>query len=206
MDIYFEQSVTNEKIDKRKKRNKILSIVRYVVLAAGIILGYVLFTVTMFTPLENGWTAVAIQAVVGILAIVPFVLAFIFMGKHISNGNMEYDYFVVNGNFRIIKVINRKKRKRMLEFSLSSIENMGKIESDTYDRYAASKDIKKVFALCNTDDEENIIYIYYGSDGAKQLLHIEPNDDMLIALKRSVARMTVLDKSLKMPAASTLSK
>lgn len=200
MDVYFEQNIENPKIDARKKKYKILTIVRYVILVATIVVGYLMIMNVGMTPIDNGWTSVAIQGVVGILAIVPFVLSFIFLGKYLNNTNLEFDYVLTGGIFRIIKVINRKKRRKMLEFNLSSIESIGRIQSETYDRYASAKDIKKVFAICNFENEDKIVYIYYGHDGSKQLLHIEPNDDMIMALRRSVSRITVMDKSLKVSA------
>lgn len=195
MDIYFEQNITNESIDRKRKKAKVLTIVRFLLLGAGIVGLYITFMMVMLGDLSNGWMPVILTGIFGLLMCTPFILAFFFIGRFVSNSNLEYDYLLNNGMFRIVKVINRKKRKKMLELDISAVENIGKLESDNYDRYAQSKDVKKLYAICNYENEENIVYMYYSKEGTRYLLHIEPNEEMMIAIRRSVPRISIMDKS-----------
>ncbi len=197
MEVYFEQSVDNPGIDKHSKRTRVLTILRYVCVAIVLII----FMFGWFMPIgseEDAGPMVILWALLYIvLGMAPFILLFIFLGRFIARSSLEFDY-VLNGSiFRIVKVVNRKKRKKMLEAPVAGFESLGNIQSEAYDRYASSKDIKKLFAITDYENEERIYYIYYVADGARYLLHFTPNNDMIMALRKCVTRITVLDKSFK---------
>lgn len=194
MEVFFEQSVENDSIDKHKVRTTVFTVIRYVSLIIGVIVG--IFGI-MFTDVGNGWLTALVSIAFSIFMIVPFILLFIFLGRFISKTSLEFDY-VINGDvFRIIKVVNRKKRKLFVNTPVSSFESLGSLNSDAYDRYAGSKEIKKQFALTDYSDENKIYYIYYVKDAVKYLLHIQPDNEMIGSLRKCVTRITVLDKSFK---------
>ena len=194
MDIYFEQSLDNPNIDKHKKRTKTCVVIRYVCMAVVIILA--MLGLTWFISVKSVGDFFMSTLFV-ILMMAPFILTYIFLGRMIANSNLEFDYLINGSMFRIVKVVNRKKRKKLVELNVSSFESLGHISSEAYDRYAGSKDVKKVFALTDYENEDTIYYIYYTLNGTKYLLHIAPNNDMIMALRKSVARITILDKSFK---------
>lgn len=194
MNIYLEQSLTNANIDRHKKRTKVLTIVRYVCIAAIVIIA--MLAVTFLLDVSSV-ASFFISLLFVILMMAPFVGTFIFFGKIIANGNLEFDYLLNDSMFRIVKVINRKKRKKLVELNVSSFESVGHISSEAYDRYAGSRDVKKLFALTDYDDEDAVYYIFYTLNGAKYLLHIAPDNDMIMGIRKSLPRMTVADKSFR---------
>lgn len=198
MEVYFEQSVANPNIDKHRKRTQVLTVLRYVCIGVAVVIA--MFGWLM--PIGNVEGTNPLLAILWVLLLIvlgmaPFILAFFFLGRIIANGNLEFDYVLSGNLFRVVKVVNRKKRKKLLETQVSGFESLGHINSEAYDRYASTKEIKKLFAVGNYDDEDLLYYIYYVSDGNKYLLHFAPNNDMIMALRKSVTRITVLDKSFK---------
>lgn len=196
MEVYFEQSVDNPNIDKHSKRTRVLMILRYICIAVVVLI----FMFGWFMPIgsEDAGPMIILWALLYIvLGMIPFILLFIFLGRFIARSNLEFDY-VLNGSiFRIVKVVNRKKRKKLLEAPVTGFESLGNIQSEAYDRYASSKDVKKLYAITDYEHEERVYYIYYVLDGARYLLHFTPNNDMIMALRKCVTRITVLDKSFK---------
>lgn len=194
MEVYCEQSLNNQNIDKHKKRTLVLKITRYILVAIAIVIGYLF----IFTPGDKGWGVILMNVIFTILCMIPFVLAFIFIGKFIKKSNIEYDY-LINGNiFRIVSVVNRLKRKKLLETSISNFETIGRITNESYERFANDKSIKKIYAITDFEDESEVCYIYYTADGVKYLLHITPNEEMTVALRRSVGRISVFDKNFSL--------
>ena len=84
----------------------------------------------------------------------------------------------------------------MATIRLDSIESIGKISSETYERFAASKNLKKQYAVCNYDDEEAIVYVRYRNEGEDYLLHMEPNEELVSSIRRSLPRISIMDKSM----------
>ena len=198
MDVYAEQSIANEGIDRHKKRTKILTIVRYVCIAAVIFL-FFLFWLLPAQKEGNVWLQFLMNFLLCLFLAVPFVFAFIFIGKFINRTNVEFDYYLNGDLFRIVKVVNRKKRKKFVEIGLSTFESVGRVTSDAYERYASFKGVKNEIAFCEVEDENEIVYIYYVLEGIPHLLHIQPDEVMLMSIRRGIPRITVLDKSLSMP-------
>ncbi len=204
MDVYAEQSLNNEKIEKNKKKTFILRILRYLCIAAIVVVTILAYFNFMGTQVSL-WPIV-FAIVSAILFIAPFVLIYFFLGRFIANSNLEYDYYLNGDLFRIVKVLNRQKRKKMLEIKISSIESVGRANSDSYERFSASKDVKKIIAICDFEKEDDLFYIYCNNEGVKQLIHIHPNEEMRNALRRSINRITIIDKSFNAPIVPAASK
>ncbi|MDR2202354.1 MAG: hypothetical protein LBP26_06330 [Clostridiales bacterium] len=197
MELYAEQSVNNGDIDKHAKRTRVFYGLRYVCVAAWVIVFFMIWFIP--SDAQNVALQLLMNFLFGFAIVSPFVVLYIFLGRFITRTNTEFDYYLNGGIFRAVKVVNRKKRKRMVEFNLSAIESIGRVSADAYGRYAAARDVKKHIAFCGEPDEDEIVYVYFVSDGAGQLLHITPDENMLTALRRSVVRITVVDKSLNTP-------
>ena len=188
MEVYYEKNVANNGIDKHKTRNTILKIVRivaiiWIVVAAFIFINFVDFSNADF---------------LGVVLIISFLFAppiclLIFANKMISNLNLEYDYYILGDTFRIVKVINRIKRKKMIELSMSSFAVVGLVESDSFDRYSGDKSTKQVNAFC---EENDLIYLYVNDSGEKKLIVIESDDKFLLELRKALP-VSTLDDSLK---------
>ncbi|HBC27797.1 MAG TPA: hypothetical protein DC013_10330 [Ruminococcaceae bacterium] len=78
-----------------------------------------------------------VVAAAGLLipAIAPFeviLAAGIIYGAYylISSRNLEYEYSTTNGDFTVDKIINRRRRKRVCQLDLHSVEEMGKYQAE----------------------------------------------------------------------------
>ena len=200
MDVYAEQSVSNNGITRRSTRTKILTVIRYICITIAIFL-------IVFVPLW--WMPISMEGNIGLQFLInflfcvlmgsPLIAAFILIGKYVNSTNLEFDYYLNGDMLRVVKVINRKKRKKFVEISLSAVESVGRVTSEAYDRYAAFNGIKNEIAFCEVEDENDIIYIFYVVEGVQHLLHIQPDEVMLMSLRRGIPRMTVFDKSISAP-------
>ena len=192
MELYAEHSVTNSRIDGKAKKWAILKAIRMVRLAIAAA-GFMFFA--LLALLQETFPAMGVMLVVGAALFAPFVAISLLIRRQVLRATMEYDYFVIGGKFRIVKVLRRTKRKMMTEIPFSDFQSVGKADSEAHARYATSKDIKKLVAIGNFDDDSNIYYGYYVREGVKTLLYFEPSAEFMIAFKRSLPRVSIMDKS-----------
>ncbi|MFR1565004.1 MAG: hypothetical protein ACLSUT_01015 [Christensenellales bacterium] len=193
MEIYYEKNIVNKSIDKHKKRNIVFSSVR---ILAIIVLVIEIFLILSFQeiPVGKGAGAVVMSFFISLLIISPPILAIIIFSRLIAKLNSEYDYYISGENFRIIHVINRKKRKKFLEIPINAVSAVGLIESENFDRFDIDKSVKKINAFCN--DDAVLGYFYYTIEGDKKLLVLEFDNELLINLKKALP-ISVFDDSVK---------
>jgi len=191
MEQFAEQSVPNSNYDTKAKKLAVLRLIKLVFFG----LFAMALMIIGFISLFNEVLVALITFLLGLFTISPFLIIALLIKRYIGNITMEYDYFVIDGKFRIVKVIGRKKRKMFSEVPFSAFQSVGKLTSEAYDRYAGSRDVKKQIAVCNINDEDKLYYAYYIKDNAKFLLHFEPSVEFMIAFKRSLPRMSIMDKS-----------
>ena len=195
MEVIFEQNVSNPNIDKHRKRTKFLSVLRYILLAIGILAAFILLMLGQV----KSWTDVLIVFVFALLSLAPGVASFILLGMYLNRTNSEYDYSLHGSVLRIVRITRRTKRKLMSTIYLDAVDSIGKINSESYNRFSSSKELKKQYAICDYEDEDKLIYIKYRSEGEDFLLHFEPNDEMIKSLRLSLPRMSIMDKSMTAP-------
>lgn len=193
MEIYYEKNIVNESIDKHKKRNVVFNIVR---ILAIVVLITEIFLILSFQeiPVENGAGAVVMSFFISLLIISPPILAIIIFSRLLAKLNSEYDYYISGDTFRIIQVINRKKRKKFLEIPISAISGVGLIESANFDRFDIDKSVKKLNAFCN--DDAVLGYFYYTIESDKKLLVLEFDSEFLMNLKKALP-ISAFDDSVK---------
>lgn len=198
MDIYYEKNVTNESIDKHKKRNTVLKVFKIASVVWLVLIGVFIF---QFFGWSGRSAVIIIIELVFLLA--PPICSILLFTKLLANLNCEYDYYVTDEKFRIVKVINRVKRKKMLEVPLSAFVSVGSVNSENFERYAADKSVKIVAAYCN---EENYpIYVYLNDETEKKLLILETDEKFLIALRRAL-NSTVIETELKLYISKLMNK
>lgn len=193
MEIFFEKNVVNENIDKHKKRNVVFNVIRVLSI---IILVIEIYFILSFQgiPVDQGALAVVLSILFSVSMILPPIASIVLFSRLLSRLNAEYDYYIAGDVFRVMQVLNRKKRKKFLEASMSAISEVGTLESENFERYNIDKSIKKMNAFCN--DDSLLGYIYFSLDGEKKLLILELDDEFLFALRKALP-MSVLDGSLK---------
>ncbi len=190
MDIYYEMNVTNENIDKHQKRNKVFKALKIASIVWLVLTGIFIFGFFQFG--DRNVLGIVIELA---LLLAPPICSILLFRHLLNNLNCEYDYYITDDKFRIVKVVNRVKRKKLLETPLSSFVSVGSVESENFVRYGNDKSVKLVTAYCN--DENFPIYVYFNDDVDKKLLIIETDEKLLIALRRSL-NSTVIEKDLNL--------
>ncbi len=193
MEIFFEKNVVNENIDKHKKRNVVFNVIRILSIVILIIEIYFILSFQGI-PVDQGALAVVLSIFSSVIMILPPIASIVLFSMLLSRLNAEYDYYIAGDVFRVMQVLNRKKRKKFLEASMSAISEIGTLESENFERYNIDKSIKKMNAFCN--DDSLLGYIYFSLDGEKKLLILELDDEFLFALRKALP-MSVLDNSVK---------
>ena len=87
MELYCEQNVNNTSIDKHRKRNSILSVLRKVLLGIGIVLLF--FLLGFGVNIGNGIVTIILGVAISLFAASPFVLAFVFLGRYLKKVSSE---------------------------------------------------------------------------------------------------------------------
>jgi hypothetical protein len=112
------------------------------------------------------------------------IVGFLIFHKLFSRASAEYDYFIFGSMFRIIRITNRSKRKRILEIPIDSIGAIGIMGSDSYNRYKSDNKIKILNAYCN--DSAAVVYFYVSQNSERKLINVEIDAEFIIALKKSL--------------------
>ena len=99
----------------------------------------------------------------------------------------EYEYSNTNGEFDIDKIVNQRKRSRVLSFKCSQIEKMGKYNKDMPTPDGA----EKIFCCSASDDCYYIIV--RASDNRKVYLIIGPDERILEGIKKFISKQMALD-------------
>ena len=105
------------------------------------------------------------------------------------------DCIFVSGSTRIIKVINFKRRKKILIFEAKEVETVGKIGSETFERLYKTPGIKKIYATPNKYVEDGY-YVYLTQNGIKYLVCLECKETYLQHLVAFAGR-NVIEKDYK---------
>lgn len=195
MEVFYEKNIYNENVDKHKKRTIVFKVLRYV----SIVIAVVIVFLSQYLLINEGtsfWMMILSLALFILFAAVPFVLLFIFFGILINRQNLEFDYYIMGDIFRVVKVINRKKRKKFFEIRISAINSIGMVNSKNFDRYSADKNNKRIVAFCD-DNVERLIFAHVSGETEKQLLILEFDDEFLVNLRKAVNSYSVFDDSVK---------
>ena len=178
MDIFYEESALCQSSKRSGLRYKILSGIRYVLLFLWVT--FLTFTI-MYVPS---------------VICIPFAIntAFFFgmwylLRRLQMRMNVSYDYTVVSGELRIIKVMNINRRKLVTRFESEAILQIGDVETDSYDRLSSDPNTKKVFCTSNDTAAEGKFFMYILiEDGGKKLYILECRETLLMHVMRFAKR------------------
>ena len=91
-----------------------------------------------------------------------------------------FDYTFVSGEIRIIKVINGKTRRKFLIFDSKSIDQIGKVGSNSFEKLLNSPGYKVKMATPNGYNAEKQLYNVAATiDGIKQIVILECEEKFL---------------------------
>lgn len=182
MELFYEQTVTNNNIDERTKRTKSLTIAKTMCFVFGL---FILVSCALY--LNFFW--------IFILAAIPFFVASFILSRINKRNNTEYDYVLDDEYLKISEVYFRQTRKLKHTIRLRAVESVGVFDSEGYKKVERLA-TKKVLALVNYDDEKSILYMLYSTDKGKKIIFLEPDRGFMISLRRVVSAVNVFDKSI----------
>lgn len=99
---------------------------------------------------------------------------------------MEYEYTFTNGQMDFAQVFNNKKRKNLGTMNLRNVEACGLVSSGSFNRYINMPGVKRTNWFLNRDAE--LLYFYFQKENQKRIIIIEPSEEMLGLIKRSLSQ------------------
>ena len=103
--------------------------------------------------------------------------------------DIEYEYLYLDKSISIDKVMAKEKRKHITDIDLNTMEIMAPLSSHELDSYKAQKLPYKEYASGLNDSK--VYVIMYIEKENKQMVGIEPNEEMLKAIKTYFPRKVV---------------
>lgn len=172
MDIFIEQLV------KKKRGVKELLTVLGSILGALVVLWIVPFA---FIIPGVGFALFALCVI--------FVYLLYFL---VTSINQEFEYCFTNGVLDVDKIINMRKRKKMLEINVRKMEVMGSRQSGEFRKYMENANVKKVYACTSRDAEDLCFLVFPDESGKNFMLLFNPNEKMIDAIRRYNPQKVVL--------------
>lgn len=193
MEVFFEKNVVNNSIDKHTKRTAILKACR--VASIVLIVVAIYFVLSFMTvPIESGALAVVFMVLLSLFIIALPIVGTIVFSKILNKLNLEYDYIISGSVLKIVKVLNRTKRKKILQLPLDAIVTVGIYGSNSYSRHITNRKTKQIDATCNKDSFS--AYFFVNRDGDHQIIRLEMDDNFAFTLRKAL-NFTVFDDDFK---------
>lgn len=172
MDIFLEQLV------KKKRGFKELLTVLFSILGVLVVL--------WFLPIVFIIPGIGF-ALFAVCVILIYLLYFL-----ITSINQEFEYCFTNGILDVDKIINMRKRKKVLEINVRKMEVMGNKAAPEYRRYLEDSNVKKVYACTHKDAEDLCFLVYSDESGKTVMLLFNPNEKIIDAIRRYNPQKVVL--------------
>ena len=187
MDIYYEQYVISGEKNRNKKKKIFLSVVMGL-----FILTSVVFFIFFYLSLMSGGTAeILIMGAMFALSVVS-----VFMLRRQKNRlDVDFDYILKDEKFVIVRVFNRKARKKYVEVDVKAIQAMGRLSGDNAGRYISMPQVKKLYANMS-EDEDKVYYAFFTNGADRTVLFFQPDEQLLAFFKRIIGRDIVDKKTL----------
>ena len=115
---------------------------------------------------------------IGIIPAIPLALLGYFLAPRLD---IEYEYLYLEKSISIDKVMAKEKRKHVVDIDLNTMEIMAPISSHELDSYKSQNIAYKEYA--SGEEGAKVYAIVYNDKESKQMVGIEPNEEMLKAIK-----------------------
>ena len=179
-EVLYEECAEPKNLKAQKVFYVIYSVFGWLALAATIIFLMFSFAVNF------------LSALIPILLCASSSFAFFFIRTKIY---YCVDCIFVSGSTRIIKVVNYKRRKRIIVFDAKEVEQVGRICSESFEKLYNSQGIKKVYATPNKYIE-NGFYVCVKQSGVRNLVMLECKETYLVNLVGYTGK-AVIEKDYK---------
>lgn len=169
---YYEETSTLVDEKKVNKKYNVCKTLSYI----GIGIVFVWFLIFILLCNFNNFGNTPVFIILNILLwILPFIVGFLmfFIFKKIAYKSCsEYDYSFLSGSVRIAIVPKNGTRRGVMKFDTSSIERIGKVDSQTYKNYFSMPNVKKIKLTSNSvaGDGKELYYMFIRHEGARKLL------------------------------------
>ena len=192
-EIFYEESASliNFKSEAVKfNLLKVFSILSYVLLGVWLM-------IMMHFPLGEG-SQIIISIILILIPSILFVVTGIIFGKVKNRFCVEYDYTFVSGSIRFSKVIKNNKRKFIVKFECSDIEKIGKVGSETFEKYYSMPGVSKSILTGNATAMENkdFYYLVVNIEGDKRIYIIECTETFFINILKFTSKR-ILEEDFK---------
>lgn len=101
----------------------------------------------------------------------------------ITSRNIEFEYIVTNGELDVDKIINKKRRKRILTVDTKSFETFEPVNESILSRIKTINPITVIHAEGDISSPDTYVAIF-NKNGVKNCLFIQPNERVLEAISR----------------------
>ena len=185
MEVFYEESATNNNAEKEMKRAQVLKVFALIFMIIG------LFGVMM------GISYIPINSIATwfIICGTFFLFSFLFLWLR-RRYNVSYDYVFVSGELRISKVFNTNKRKLRAIIECSEIVQIGDMDNGAVERFSASPDVLTVICTPNDTPMDDKFFMYIYTDD-KTLYLLECRELLLMNILK-FARRSVLEREYVM--------
>lgn len=127
----------------------------------------------------------AVNSLLYVLAILFAVLAYFVS----PNLDIEYEYLYVDKSIRVDKVMSKEKRKKVVEIDLNKMEIMAFAKSHDLDSYRTQNLEYKEYA--SGEENARVFVIVYSDKQSRKMVGIEPNEELLNAVKSVFPRKVI---------------
>ncbi len=110
----------------------------------------------------------------------------------VTSINQEFEYSFTNGILDIDKIINMRKRKKMLEINVRKMEMMGRNTAAEFGKYMVDSNVKKVYACTHKDAEDLCFLVFPEESGKTIMLLFNPNEKITEAIRRYNPQKVIL--------------
>lgn len=150
-EVFYEESCELQHFGHAKTKYTIMTVMMVVSFLAALVFFFLLLIGPINHPLSLVFIAI-------------FAISFLVMGvvyKNKREGSfLDFDYTFVTGSVRIASIIRKRRRMGFISFESEEVICLGKFGSATYDRYAASPDVKTLYATLNDAPAEGKDFYY----------------------------------------------
>lgn len=198
MDIFYEESAGNQNAQRGKRIYNIINVISIIFVVITVFFGFMgIMTIPTCSPESfedvdmDAYRLMKVFCVTCLFIALFFGLLAFYLTRLKRLYNVSYDYAFVSGELRITKVFNVNKRKLVATLDCKDIIQIGKVDSPSYERYAAAPDTAVVYCTSNKEPAADKAFIYIlAAYNGKKLFVLECREllvaHMLKFVKRSV--------------------
>ena len=147
-----------------------------------------------------GMTVAGVLCILGMLVcflfgiVAPFVFSIPGIGLGIAGvvilfyNDTEYEYYYLDGDFRVTKIKNRSRRKRLIDIALDKAVIIAPEGSESLEQYRRNREVFHYDYSSGKHDENSYGLVYNSEDGTV-LIYFEPDEKMLNAMRMKYPRM-----------------